>query len=86
MFKIFKYENSPVIFKDLFVTNSDVHSHNTRSASQLHLNYTRSKTGKKCISHAGAEYWNELKFEKDCSFVTFKKRLVEHLLENYDRL
>jgi len=86
MFKIFNFNNSPDIFKELFLTNSEVHSYNTRGASKLHLGYTRLELGKKCISYAGAHFWNELKFDKDCSLITFKNRLLDYVLTNCDRL
>jgi hypothetical protein len=81
MFKVMNDDNSPVLFKELFIQNSYIHLHNTRQAQQLHL--TRNS---KSIAVCGAEIWNQIDFDKECSMNCFKKRANIFVLENCNRV
>ena len=41
MFRYFSLKNLPEIFVNYFITNNEVHHHNTRKSSQLHKSYKR---------------------------------------------
>ena len=43
-----------------FTRNEYLHHHNTRSASNIHLDYKRTNHGKFSIKYRGAQIWNNL--------------------------
>ena len=57
MFK-FHTRNVPSMFLSFFQLNSEVHGHNTRTASNLHLPIVRSDLGLTGVRYRGALIWN----------------------------
>ena len=55
--------------------NKEMHGHNTRSASNVHINYRRTNYGKFSLKIRGAQIWNELPKELRISqsYNSFKK-------------
>ena len=64
--------------------NSDIHEHNTRNSSKLHLKSIRtSKFGKNSIAHFGFKMYNELpEIFKTLDCKTFRKNLKQRFLDN----
>lgn len=73
----------PSVFKNYFDLNKNVHEHNTRLRSDIHLHRTNSKYGQKCLKFKGACLWNKLpeqiKMQTD-SASAFKTRLRQFLI------
>jgi len=70
----------PCVIRDMFILNRDVHSHNTRSSSQIHLFHNTSNcTGPYVL--LGSVIWNNLTESlKLCrSLSAFKKNLKVYL-------
>ena len=60
MFRYFNLKNLPEIFTNYFVTNNEVHHHNTRKTSKLHKSYNRTHYAKHTLSNSGVDIWNGL--------------------------
>jgi predicted amino acid racemase len=60
MFRYFNLKNLPEIFTNYFVTNNEVHHHNTRKTSKLHKSYNRTNYAKHTLSNSGVDIWNGL--------------------------
>jgi hypothetical protein len=56
----FKFTNRdlPVIFRNYFVMNNQIHDHDTRQATDLHLKTVESRFGYKTIEQSGCRIWN----------------------------
>ena len=52
--------NLPNYFTNYFTLNKEMHGHNTRSASNIYINYRRTNYGKFSLKIRGAQIWNEL--------------------------
>ena len=50
----------PCIFKSMFVSNSSIHSHNTRQQSLLHKNSVRTTHALYSLQNVGVTKWNNL--------------------------
>jgi hypothetical protein len=72
----------PEVFSNYFVTNSQIHQHNTRNAQKLHKCYNRTNYVKQTLSTKGVEIWNKLdpNFKSINSLSTFKKQIKQHFL------
>ena len=53
----------PKYFNDYFTLNKDIHSHDTRSASNIFIDYKRTNYGKFSLKYRGAQIWNNLPIE-----------------------
>jgi hypothetical protein len=53
-------EHLPDLFKNYFDENSVLHSHNTRSKSDLHLYRVKTTYGQRCLKHKAVVLWNNL--------------------------
>ena len=82
MFRYHHLNNLPDFFKNYFVTNNQIHEHNTRNASKLHKCYKRTNYVKHTLSNKGVDVWNSLetKLNEVNSFNTFKKKIKQHFL------
>ena len=58
MFRYYHLNNLPDFFKNYFVTNNQIHEHNTRNASKLHKCYKRTNYVKHTLSNKGVDVWN----------------------------
>ena len=69
--------NLPDFFKNYFVTNNQIHEHNTRNASKLHKCYKRTNYVKHTLSNKGVDVWNSLetKLNEVNSLTTSKSKL-----------
>ena len=64
----------------LFKSNSDYHNYNTRTSSNIHLNYHRLTRSLNSLSHTGVTLYNKLPNEiKIYHNIKFKK-VVKHIL------
>lgn len=60
MFQYYHLKNLPEVFTNYFVTNNQIHHHNTRNASKLHKSYIRTNYVKHSLSNKGLDIWNDL--------------------------
>lgn len=74
----------PSYFRTMFVVNANVHSHYTRKNQRLHQEYCRLDVTKFSVRIYGTVLWNSLGIElQDLpTLMSFKKKLVQTLLEN----
>jgi hypothetical protein len=84
---VFRYhhlKNLPEYFTNYFVTNNQIHQHNTRNTSKLFKCYKRTNYVKHTLSNKGVDVWNKLETNlKDTNFYnTFKKLIKQHLILN----
>lgn len=90
MYKLIKCDYGPELFKSMFKSNSDVHDHNTRFASNLHQGILpRLEYGKKCIEFLGAHLWTKYcsdSIDSYESYDKFRRVTKEFLLCNVDRV
>jgi len=83
---VFKYLNHnrklPSIFANFFTRNSEIHTHNTRSANDLHLSCVNSLRGVRCVKFKASLLWNNLptKLKEIKNLSIFKKQLTNFLL------
>ena len=87
MFKV--HQNLvPFIFSQLFTYNSTIHSHYTRQSDQLHVPIAKTNYMMRSISIKGVRIWNKLnsKINYNCSFLCYKSRLKQYLMECEDNL
>ena len=59
MFKLRK-NLIPVSFKNMFISNSQIHSYNTRTCDNFHLFNPRTALAQKSIRHRGPDVWHSL--------------------------
>ena len=64
-----------------FTLNKEIHSHNTRSASNVYIDYRRTNYGKFSLKFRGAQIWNELPKELRIlqSYNSFKKLTKDYV-------
>ena len=73
MFRYHHLKNLQEYFTNYFITNNQIHQHNTRNASKL-----RCKTH---FSNKGVDVWNKLETNlKDISFYNTFKKLISNTL------
>ena len=73
-----------VTLEIVFLLNEKFHSHNTRSASNIFIDFKRTNYGKFPLKFRGAQMWNELpKDLKDSKSYTQFKRLMKIYLQNH---
>jgi len=72
----------PSIFANFFVRNSEIHTHNTRSANDLHLSCVNSLRGVRCVEFKASLLWNNLhtKLKQIKNLCIFKKQLTNFVL------
>ena len=56
----YHHDKLSAFFNNFFQTNETVHSYNTRSASQVHIEFRRTNYGKFSVRFKGAVTWNSL--------------------------
>ena len=84
---IYKYtflpDSLPKPFDNFFTTNSQIHSHNTRQADNLHPPFSRTSHSQFALSYRGTQLWNvHLKTAKRSSSLTnFKCKLKSILID-----
>ena len=85
MFRYYHLKNLPEIFENYFVTNNQIHQHNTRNASKLHKATNRTNYVKYTLRNKGIDVWNELEPEfKDIkNYYIFKKQIKQHIMKTH---
>jgi len=53
-------KNLPSYFNNYFKLNDTIHSHNTRTVSNIFIDYKRTNYGKFSLKFRGAQIWNKL--------------------------
>ena len=88
MFRYYHLNNLRDFFKNYFVTNNQIHEHNTRNASKLHKCYKRTNYVKHTLSNKGVDVWNSLetKLNEVNSYNTFKKKIKLNNIFCYTQL
>ena len=78
MFSYFQ-RNLPNYFNNYFRLNEMIHSHNTRSASNIHIDFKRTNYGKFSLKYRGAQIWNEIpnNLKSTNSYHAFKRSIFE---------
>ena len=73
----------PDIFKDFYTRNRNVHGHNTRQASDLHVPHGRLDIRQNSMKIHGANMWNSIpeNIKISESIIVFKQRLRNFLLD-----
>ena len=81
---MFHYHNNllPPLFLNLFMTNSQVHRYDTRTAGNFCMHSCRTDIKKFTILYQGPRIWNSLpaSITNLSSFPTFKSKVLEFLL------
>ena len=77
----FMYQNArsllPSPLLALFITNTDIHGHNTRHRLDAHVTHRRTKLASQSFTHQGPEIWLSVpqRIKDATSFASFKKLL-----------
>ena len=83
---LFKYHHSllPDIFSDFFVSNDEIHDHDTRQAHLLHVPILRTKQAYSSIRKTGVKSYNYYSriIDLNVTIVTYKYHLKKHIIEN----
>ena len=84
MYKL-KYNKLPSAIPHMFVTNENIHSHNTRNKNGYLIPNVRTNCRKVTVSYAGPILWNSFpqKLRQLPSEVLFKRKLKYILLATY---
>ena len=82
MFQVMQSEE-PNMFSTFYRCNNTIHEHETRTASDIHVIFAKTRARKFSIRVTGANLWNTLpdSIRKSPSIHVFKKRLKIHLLD-----
>ena len=82
---MFRYHNNllPPLYLNLFMTNSQVHTYDTRTAGNYRMHSCRTNIKKFTILYQGPRVWNCLpaSITNLPSFSTFKNKVLEFLLK-----
>ena len=78
------HDKLPAFFNNFFITNDNLHSYNTRSVREIHIEFNRTNYGKFSMRYRGAIVWNSLPSEirKINSCNLFKKSLKLYVQNN----
>ena len=82
MFQVLNSEE-PNMFSTFYRCNNTIHDHETRTASDIHVIFAKTRARKFSIRVTGANLWNAVpdSIRKAPSIHVFKKRLKIHLLD-----
>ena len=83
MFKV-HHKETPLVFRNLFTRNSDVHSYATRQASHFHVPKAKTNYMQRAISVKGVNIWNNIsqKVSYNCSTLSFKIGVKKYIINN----
>ena len=85
-YKLVYYKNSlPSVFSNYFILNKNIHCHNTRYNSDVHINRYLTSFGSRCLYNKCAILWNSL--PENAKLVTpfnLFKRTIKYRLLNFD--
>ena len=72
------HDKLPALFNNFFITNEALHSYNTRSMSQIHIEFNRTNYGKFSRRYRGAVVGNSLPSEiRNINFYNLFKKIVK---------
>ena len=81
---MFKYHKGDLldVFNDMFSYNCNIHDHNTRMSTGIHIPVIRLNIAKRFIRYSGVILWNRIigKIDINCTIYTFKRQLKRFLL------
>ena len=84
---MYKFKNNmlPTKFDNLFRTNNEFHTHNTRNSRNLRVPKTNTTLADKFITKTGVKIWNTTIRNIDCNTTIsiFKKNLIDYLITDY---
>ena len=77
----------PLAFRNIFVYNSDIHSHPTRHSSDFHLTNPKIIMAYKSIRHHGPDIWNALpgNIKHSATLYSFKASMKKYLISTYSK-
>ena len=79
--------NLPKYFNNYFILNKNIHKYDTRSASNIFIDYKRTNYGKFSLKHMGAQTWNNLPIElKSLQNYNSFKRSIKIYAQNHSIL
>jgi glucan phosphorylase len=83
MFRYFHLHNLPELFINYFLTNKQIHNHNTRNYSLLHKRSNRTNYTKHTLAKKGIDVWNNLptKNKEPRSYASFKSIIKKYFLQ-----
>ena len=83
MYKYY-YNDLPVVFRNMFMSNENVHSHGTRQRNDYHLPSCKSDVMKRAPSYQGCAIWNRLddNMRSIKSLNVFKKSMRRRVLHS----
>ena len=83
MFRYFHLHNLPELFINYFLTNKQIHNHNTRNSSLLHKRSNRTNYTKHTLANKGIDVWNNLptKNKEPGSYASSKSIIKKYFLE-----
>ena len=83
---MFKYHKGDLldVFNDMFSYNCNIHDHNTRMSTGIHIPVIRLNIAKRFIRYSGAILWNRIigKIYINRTIYTFKRQLKRFLLDS----
>ena len=76
----------PSIFAKYHNDNTDIHDHDTRQKTNLHVALHSTSFGQRCVNYKGGKQWNSLpnNLKTERSTLKFKKMVYKHLLSFAD--
>ena len=76
--------NLPRYFTNYFKLNEMIHSHNTRTASNIYVDHKRPNYGKFSSKFRGAQIWNKLPEDlKELKSYSLLKKLAKVYVQNH---
>ncbi len=73
------------IFDNIYTTNDEIHLHNTRQSSKLHINTIKNNFGKDTLKYIGTTNWNHLpkSIIQNKTIKCFGKKVKQYLISSY---
>jgi hypothetical protein len=83
MFRYIHLQHLPELFTNYFITNKEIHNHNTRHSSLLHKKCYRTNYSKHTLANKGIEVWNYLptQYKEPTSYISFKTIIKKYFLQ-----
>ena len=80
--RYFYLQNLPEIFDNYFLSNKEIHNHNTRDSLRLHKKGNRTNYRKLTLANKGIEVWNNVpkQYKEPRSYDFFKLMLKKYFL------
>jgi len=82
--KLMFSEFKPEYFDNFFPSNSDIHSYNTRSSRNIHLNSVIKTSSKRSFKVRATNLWNSCKYKDIATYSLFKKNVMNDIVKALD--